>query len=377
MGMLGVVIENSPQPSEPNATARQFSRCTVEKTEGFSPSFPILHLLKPLELIKRFPLPLAMAASALAFSSVAFGEDAQGSAEADLAMQLNNPIAALISVPFQANYDFGMGPTGDGSRFTLNIQPVVPIPLGKDWNLIVRTILPIISQHDVYYRDVPKYPGLPNSVLNSYPPSQRDEVDRLGQKAYNQAIKKNPQNRSQDGLGDTTQSFFLSPNKPLPGGIIMGLGPVFLYPTATQDLLGSGKWGAGPTFVALKQTGGWTMGLLANQVWSIGGTANRADISAMFLQPFLSYTTSMHTSFTLNTESTYNWEASQWTVPINLLVSQVFKIGKQPMSIQLGGRYYAEGPDGVADWGMRLTFTLLFPTAKHTPEPADGKSFAK
>jgi hypothetical protein len=129
----------------------------------------------------------------------------------------------------------------------------------------------------------------------------------------------------------------------------------------------------GPTFVALKQTGGWTVGLLANQIWSVAGNDERDNISESFVQPFVSYTTKMHTSFTLNTESTYNWETSEWTVPLNLMVSQVLKIGKQPVSIQLGGRYYAEGPSGAPEWGVRLAFTLLFPTAKHEPAPSSYK----
>lgn len=325
--------------------------------------------------MKPAPLPLtAVVASFLAFAlpPASHAEDEA----AELAKQLSNPVASLISVPFQANQDFKMGPTGNGYKFTLNFQPVVPISLNKDWNIIVRTILPVISQHDVFYREIPSFPGLPDRFLNEIPPALRDDAEGLARQLYKDAIRKNPQNRSQDGLGDTTQSFFLSPKEPGPGGIIWGLGPVFLYPTATQDLLGGEKWGVGPTLVALKQSGGWTVGALANQIWSVAGNDDRADISAMFLQPFVSYTTKMHTTVTLNTESTYNWETSEWTVPLNLSVSQVLKIGKQPVSIQLGGRYYAEGPEGTAEWGLRLVFTLLYPTAK-PPTETGHQSFAK
>jgi hypothetical protein len=295
---------------------------------------------------------------------------------AELAKQLNNPISSLISVPFQANEDFNMGPTDNGYKFTLNFQPVIPISIGKDWNLIVRTIVPFISQHDVFYRRIPDYPGLPEEVLNRIPPALRHEANQRGRELYEDEIRKHPQNRSQDGLGDTTQSFFFSPKEPGPGGLIWGLGPVFLYPTATQDLLGGEKWGAGPTAVGLVQKGAWTVGALANHIWSFAGDDDRSNISATFLQPFVAYTTKTHTTFTVNTESTYNWEESQWTVPLNLMVSQVLKIGKQPISVALGGRYYAEGPSGAPEWGLRFVFTLLFPTAKPHAE-LDHKSLAK
>ena len=148
-----------------------------------------------------------------------------------------------------------------------------------------------------------------------------------------------------------------------------GLGPVGYYPTNTNNLLGPDKWGLGPTFVALVQPGQWTIGMLANQIWSVGGSHNDQNISSTFLQPFIVYTLKSHTSFALNTESTYDWENSQWTVPINLMVQQVFKIGKQPMALQVGGRYYADAPTGYAHWGARLNLTFLFPTAKPKPEP--------
>ena len=248
--------------------------------------------------------------------------------EADqLAKQLSNPVAALISVPFQANEDFNIGPA-NGYKFTLNIQPVIPISISKNWNVILRTILPVISQTDVFGKS-----------------------------------------GTQSGLGNTTQSFFLSPKAPGPGGLIWGLGPVGYYPTATDSLLGPEKWGLGPTLVALVQKKGWTVGILANQIWSLGGDNNEANINATFLQPFVNYTTKTHTTFGLDMEDTYDWVADQWTVPFNLTVSQILKIGKQPISIQFGGRYYAEAPTGGPDWGLRLNFTLLFPTAKAKPGP--------
>jgi hypothetical protein len=243
----------------------------------------------------------------------------QADDEAELAKKLSNPVANLISVPLQGNWDFHIGPN-DATRFTLNVQPVIPVSLSEDANLIIRTILPVIDAGS-------PAPGVPSA----------------------------------SGLGDTTQSFFYSPKQPTEGGWIWGAGPVLLWPTATDSQLGSGKWGAGPTVVLLKQTNGWTFGLLANHIWSYAGSDSRPDVNSTFLQPFVSYTTKTHTSITLNTESTYDWEDSQWTVPLNLMVGQVFKIGSQPMQFTVGARYYAEKPEGGPTWGVRGVLTFLFP----------------
>jgi hypothetical protein len=241
--------------------------------------------------------------------------------DADLAQQLSNPISSLISVPFQFNYDANIGPDDEGRRFTLNLQPVVPFAISDDWNLISRTILPIVSQDDIF-------PG-------------------AGQ---------------QSGLGDTLQSLFFSPRLPGPSGIIWGAGPVFLIPTGTDELLTSEKWGVGPTAVALRQSGGLTVGALANHIWSVAGDEDRADVNSTYLQPFVSYTTPDAWTFSLNSESSYNWETEDWTVPINAGVSKLVKFGTQPVSLGLTARYYVESPEsGPKGWGARATMTLLFP----------------
>jgi hypothetical protein len=223
-----------------------------------------------------------------------FAQDAatdDKAAAAELAKKLQNPVANLISVPIQNNWDFGIGPA-DAMRYTANIQPVIPLTLTEDWNLITRTILPVI------YAESPVAGG-----------------------------------RDASGLGDVVQSVFLSPKEPV-GGWILGGGPVFLWPTATDSALGSGKWGAGPTVVALRQEHGWTYGALVNQIWSYAGWGPQ-NVNATFLQPFVAYTTKTYTTFGLNTESTYDWSHSQWTVPLNASVSQLLKIGKQPVQFSL------------------------------------------
>lgn len=269
------------------------------------------------KLARKSSRPVALAASMMVLAMEATSASAQ---DADLAKQLSNPIASLISVPFQFNYDSGYGPN-DGDRVTLNIQPVIPISLNEDWNLISRTIVPVIWQEDI---------AGPSGT--------------------------------QFGLGDTVQSLFFSPKAPGPGGIIWGVGPVMMLPTGTDPLLGGDKWGVGPTGVVLKQSGPWTYGILANHIWSFAGPDARPDVNATFLQPFISYTTADAWTFALNTESTYDWESGSWSVPVNFMVSKLVKFGEQPVSLGAGVRYWAEspeaGPDGL---GVRASITFLFP----------------
>ncbi len=237
---------------------------------------------------------------------------------AELAKQIQNPVAALISVPFQSNFEWGSGPRSKGFKYTLNVQPVIPISISEDWNLISRTIVPIIHQDDV----------IPDT--------------------------------DQTGIGDITQSLFFSPKAPGPVGLIWGVGPVFLLPTST-DFLGAQKFGVGPTAVVLRQDHGWTYGMLANHLASIGGTSTFPDVNATFLQPFLSYTLKTYTTFGVQTESTYDWNASKWTVPLIAIVSQILKVRGQPINLQIGPKLYVEGPTSAPDWGMRFTVFLLFP----------------
>src|SRR5262245_61706540 len=201
----------------------------------------------------------------------------------DLAKQLSNPIASLVSVPFQFNWEQNVGPS-ELTRFVLNVQPVMPFTVNENVNLIVRLIAPLVSQ----------------------PP-----LTSGGEATF--------------GAGDITTSFFVSPSKSK--RLIWGAGPITVLPSTSEPTLGTGKWSAGPTIVALKQAGEWTVGALWNQVWSFSGDASRADVNQMFLQPFVAYQATKTLTLTLQSEMTANWDADndddRWTVPINFVVGEL------------------------------------------------------
>jgi hypothetical protein len=246
---------------------------------------------------------------------------ASSDGDADLAQDLTNPIANLVTIPIQMNIDRDIGPGDDGTKITTNVQPVIPFDINEDWNLITRTIVPVIHQDDVF--------------------------QGAG---------------SQFGLGDINMSLFFSPKTPTAGGLIWGAGPVLVLPTATDSRLGGRKWGVGPGGVGLTLRGPWTVGMLANHVWSFAGDNDRPDINNTFLQPFISHTWESGWTASAQTEASYNWESEQWSVPVNLGLSKLVRIGKLPVSLQGGVGYWAESPDhGPEGLRFRMQVNIVLP----------------
>ncbi len=238
----------------------------------------------------------------------------------DAAKKLANPLASMISLPIQANYQPNMGANDEGSQWLTNVQPVIPIELNDDWNIISRTIIPLIS----------KDTGIPGeSTINA--------------------------------VGDIVQSAWLSPKELTDNGWVWGVGAAFLIPSGSE--LSARKWGIGPTAVALKQDGPWTYGGLTNHIWDFAGSDGvTTQVNQTFVQPFLTYITPQAVTVALNTESTYDWRAEQWTVPVNLMVMKVLKVGTQLVQVGGGVTYWAEAPEsGPEGWGARLILTFIFP----------------
>lgn len=239
---------------------------------------------------------------------------------AAMAKKLANPVASLISLPIQSNLDVGIG-SFHGYRSTTNIQPVIPIGITEKWNLIARVVLPVVSQQNIY--------------------------DNKG--------------TTQTGLGDAVVSAFLSPAE-AKNGLVWGLGPVFLVPVATDPLLGTQKFGIGPTAVILKQAKSWTVGALVNQIWSVAGSADRSEVSQMYVQPFLAYIFKSGAGIGLSNETTLNWISSTTTSFLIPNFTAITKFGKQIAQFQIGPRIQLAGPkESKSNFGLRAAFVFVFP----------------
>ena len=270
--------------------------------------------------MKRFQRASLLFSTTVIIATTMLAQDARADETTELAQAAQNPVANMISLPLQNNTNFGIGPDDDTQNI-LNIQPVVPIGLSEDWNLITRTIAPVIYQPEI--------------------------VDGTG---------------SEFGLGDINTTLFLSPAKP--GKLIWGVGPAFSFPTATDDVLGTDKWSAGASVLALTIQGPWVVGGLASNLWSFAGDDDRADVNQFLFQYFINY--NMADGWYLSSAPiiTANWEAdsgNQWTVPFGGGVGKIFKIGNQPINAQVQAFYNVEAPDNGPDWSMRLQLQFLFP----------------
>ena len=247
----------------------------------------------------------------------------------ELRKQSQNPVASLISVPIQDNFNFNTGPA-DRTQNVLNIQPVIPLSVSKDWSLIVRSITPIV------YQPIPvtQASGSPVQTTGVY------------------------------GLGDMNPTFFLAPKK---SKIIWGIGPTLVLPTATNTTyLGQGKLSMGPSVVALVQPKKWTIGALANNVWSVAGHSNidKPAVNQFLLQWFVNYNMKKGWYLTTSPIVTANWRATGgnvWTVPFGGGVGRIMKLGFQPVNITAQFYGNAVYPAGTSPWGLRLQFVLLFP----------------
>jgi len=264
-------------------------------------------------------IKLTIALCFLISTLAAGGAYGEGPSATDLAKATQNPVSDLISLPFQNNTNFSAGPA-DRTQNILNIQPVWPVSLSEDWNLITRTILPVMSQP-------------------AYAPGE----DRT------------------TGLGDTTFTGFLSPKNS--GKLIWGVGPVFLLPTATNDALGSDKWGLGPSVVLLTMQGHWVIGSLFSNVWSTGGSGKN-DVNLFTWQYFINYNMPDGWYLVSAPIITANWEAdngNEWTVPFGGGVGKIFRLGKQPMNGQISAYYNSVRPDFAPHWQLRAQLQFLFP----------------
>jgi len=240
----------------------------------------------------------------------------------ELAKLAQNPVGNLISVPFQNNTNLNFGPE-EKTQNVLNIQPVIPVSISDEWNIITRTIFPVISMP-------PLYPG----------------DDRT------------------NGIGDTVFTAFLSPANP--GKFIWGAGPVVQIPTNNDKVLGNNNWGLGASGVVLRLEKGnpWVYGTLFNNIWSVSSDKRGGSYNNGLIQPFLNYNFPGGLYLTSSPIATVNWKADsgdKWTVPLGGGVGKIFHLGKLPLNTSLATYYNVITPDDGPDWQIRAQIQFMFP----------------
>lgn len=254
-------------------------------------------------------------------------------AAASLAKAAQNPVANMVSLPLQWNYSTGGG-LDSSTALVLNVQPVLPLPIGENWLIVSRTIVPFVS--------IPLPTG--------------------GQSG---------------GIADIQEQAYFTKSKP--GKITWAVGPILSFPTATNRLARTGQWGAGPGAVVLMMPGPWVIGLLANNVWRIGGEAHGDVLNTLTMQPFINFNLPRDWSITTAPLITSNWSAlgdQRWTVPIGMGVGKVTRIVDQPLN--LGMQYYHDvhHPRHAGSEELRMFVAALWPTAAAEAKAKEAKAVA-
>jgi hypothetical protein len=256
--------------------------------------------------------PAAAFGGSFSFGSLSFDDD-----PAALAKELRNPVSSLARISTRSSFDMFLAADREGWRYATAFEPVIPIRLHKDWNLISRTTIPLVQEDGLF------------------------------------------ESTTQTGLGDVIQSVFLSPSQT--GPFFLGAGAAFLIPTATDTRLGSGKFGLGPALAIGKQHRAWTFGALTDHIWSVAGHSDRANVRTTRIQPFLAYTTRSAWTYSLDTETTYDWVGKHWSAPVHVEVAKVIRLGRQPLSVGAALRCWAATPPaGPQACGVRFTVTPIF-----------------
>jgi len=233
----------------------------------------------------------------------------------ELEREDQNPLSRFAKVQFEDNAQFGFGPDNEVLNF-FRVQPVMPFHLNQNWDLVTRLIIPVVHQ---------------------------------------------PFPESTDGLSDINVQLFLTPAQT--GKFIWGVGPAFILPTATDELIGTEKWSAGPAAAAVYINGPWLIGVVAQNVISFAGDDSRDDVNAMTVRPTINYNFPNGWYLSSSPSIAANWKAdskNRWFVPMGGGVGKVFHVGGQKMSALFESYYHVVSPEIGPDWQMRLQISFLY-----------------